>query len=213
MKTTFLPFLLIIGIVVVLFSFDNQPTKAQASADEHKHHKHDAGDEPKATGKATIGGEFHLTNQHGKAVDNSSLVGGYHLVFFGFTHCPAICPTGLTNITAALNKMGKDTPITPIFITLDAERDTVEHLANHIKNFHESFVALTGSLEKIKQAADSYKVYFSIDEHKTGENYNISHSAFIYLMDKKGEYQAHFPYDIDPETLTEKLTKLTKDNS
>ena len=213
MKNTFLPFIIIVGIVAVLISFDKQPHKTKAD-NEHNHHhhgehKHEAGNEPKVTDKSAIGGEFHLTNQHGQAIDNSSLIGDYHLVFFGFTHCPAICPTGLANITAALNQMDKSAPtIIPIFITLDGERDTVEKLSNYMKNFHKSFIALTGSLDEIKQAADSYKVYYSIDKHSKGEDYNVNHSAFIYLMDKEGKYKAHFQYDIDPKTLAEKLTTL-----
>jgi protein SCO1/2 len=146
----------------------------------------------KSTGKALIGGAFELTDQNGKPFSSEQLKGKKSLVFFGFTHCPSICPTGLAQITAVMEKLDAD-KVQPVFITVDPERDTAERMKEYLADFYPSFVGLTGSLEQLESVKKAYKVYAAktADEH-SGHDYNMDHSSLIYVMDENGEYLTHF---------------------
>jgi len=161
------------------------------------------------TGKALIGGPFALVDQHGKKVTDRDFRGRYMLIFFGFTHCPDICPAELQVISASLDELGpKAADVVPIFVTLDPERDTPEVMADYVKNFGSRFVGLTGSPEDIAEAAKAYRVAFSkFQEDKTKNDYSIDHSALAYLMGKDGEYITHFPYGTPAAKMTETLRR------
>jgi protein SCO1/2 len=118
------------------------------------------------------------------------------LIFFGFTHCPDICPAELQVMAAALDQLGdKAKKVVPIFITLDPERDTPEAVGAYVKNFSSNIVGLTGSMEAISATAKAYRVSFSKFQDKSGgDNYTIDHSALAYLMGTDGEYITHIPY-------------------
>ncbi len=162
--------------------------------------------------KTTIGGDFSLTNQHNKIVKSTDFRGKLMLVFFGFTSCPDECPTAMMHITQALNMLGKaSTEIVPIFITVDPKRDDVKTLADYVANFHPSTVALTGELEDLKKAQAAYKIYASEHADVKTKTYMVNHSAFIYLMNRNGEYVAHFAHDISPENLAVSLRKFIGD--
>jgi protein SCO1/2 len=163
------------------------------------------------TGKALIGGPFTLVDQHGKTVTDRDFRGRHMLVFFGFTHCPDICPAELQVIAASLDELGpKAEEVVPIFVTLDPERDTPEVMADYVKNFGSRFVGLTGSAEAIAEAAKAYRVAFSKFENKDAvgdDNYSIDHSAFVYLMGRDGEYITHFNYGAPAAKMTESLRR------
>ena len=163
------------------------------------------------TGKALIGGPFTLVDQHGKTVTDRDFRGRHMLVFFGFTHCPDICPAELQVISASLDELGpKAEEVVPIFVTLDPERDTPEVMADYVKNFGSRFVGLTGSAEAIAEAAKAYRVAFSKFENKDAvddDNYSIDHSAFVYLMGRDGEYITHFNYGAPAAKMTETLRR------
>ena len=163
------------------------------------------------TGKALIGGPFTLVDQHGKTVTDRDFRGRHMLVFFGFTHCPDICPAELQVIAASLDDLGpKAEEVVPIFVTLDPERDTPEVMADYVKNFGSRFVGLTGSAEAIAEAAKAYRVAFSKFENKDAvgdDNYSIDHSAFVYLMGRDGEYITHFNYGAPAAKMTESLRR------
>ena len=109
------------------------------------------------SGKALIGGPFTLVDQTGKTVTDQDFRGRYMLVFFGFTHCPDICPAELQVMSAALDELGpKADEVVPVFITLDPERDTQAAMGAYVKNFGSRFVGLTGSPEQIAAAAKAY---------------------------------------------------------
>jgi protein SCO1/2 len=162
-----------------------------------------------STGKALIGGPFTLVDQHGKTVTDQDFRGRYMLVFFGFTHCPDICPAELQVISAALEELGpKAEEVVPIFVTLDPERDTPEVMADYVKNFGSRFVGLTGSPEAIAEAAKAYRVAYSkFQEGQTKDDYSIDHSALVYLMSKDGEYVTHFAYGTPVAKITETLRR------
>ena len=154
------------------------------------------GDRVETSGKALVGGPFTLINSAGKTVTDQDFRGRYMLIFFGFTHCPDICPAELQVMAAALDQLGdKAKKVVPIFITLDPERDTPEAVGAYVKNFSSNIVGLTGSMEAISATAKAYRVSFSKFQDKSaGDNYTIDHSALAYLMGTDGEYITHIPY-------------------
>ncbi len=161
------------------------------------------------SGKALIGGPFTLVDQTGKTVTDQDFRGRYMLVFFGFTHCPDICPAELQVMSAALDALGpKADSVVPIFITLDPERDTQAAMGAYVKNFGPRFVGLTGSSEQIAAAAKAYRVAYSkFQQDKTSSDYSIDHSALVYLMGKNGEYITHFAYGTPASQMTETLRR------
>ncbi len=162
------------------------------------------------SGKALIGGPFTLVGRDGKPVTDQAFRGKYMLVFFGFTHCPDICPAELQVMAAALDELGpKANEIIPIFITLDPERDTPLVVADYVANFSQRFVGLTGSPEQIAEAAKAYRVAFSKFQENGAkpEDYSVDHSALVYLMGKNGEYLTHFAYGTPVAKLTETLRR------
>lgn len=167
------------------------------------------GDEPQSTGKALVGGPFSLVDHTGKRVTEKEFTGKPMLVYFGFTHCPDICPSGLQVISAALDKLGPDAgKITPVFMTLDAERDTPEVLASYLKSFHPRIVGLTGTPDEVAAAAKAYRVYVKkVADEKFPGGYSLDHSSFMYLMDAKGEYVRHFPHTVGVDDLAAALKK------
>ena len=158
-----------------------------------------------AQAQMDIGGPFTLTDHHGKTVTDKTYLGQYLLVYFGYGYCPDVCPTELANIAAAMDDLGdKANKVTPLFITVDPERDTVKHLAAYVKNFDPRMVGLTGSAEQIKQAAKVYRVYYRKAEPAPGnppKDYLMDHSSVIYLMDRKGGYITHFTHRSQSEDI------------
>jgi protein SCO1/2 len=167
------------------------------------------GPKVETTGKALIGGPFALVGENGKTVTDQDFRGRYMLVFFGFTHCPDICPAELQVIAASLEELGPEAEkVVPIFITLDPERDTPEAVTAYVRNFGPSFVGLSGSPEQIDKAAKAYRVAYSkFKQDEASDDYSIDHSALVYLMGPDGEYIAHFPYGTPAAKMTETLRR------
>jgi protein SCO1/2 len=162
------------------------------------------------TGKALIGGAFTLTDNTGKRVTDQDFHGKYTLVFFGFTSCPDICPAGLQLIAGALQKLGtKAQLITPIFISVDPQRDTPEKLAAYVKNFDPRLVGLTGAPEEIAAVAKAYKVYYAkVPSKERPDDYTMDHTSIIYVMDPKGEFVTHFTPSTSVDDMAAKLDKI-----
>jgi protein SCO1/2 len=163
------------------------------------------------SGKALIGGPFTLVDQTGKAVTDKDFRGRYMLVFFGFTHCPDVCPAELQVMADTLNELGpKASEFVPVFITLDPERDTPEAVGAYVKNFGANFIGLTGSPEEIAEVAKAYRVSFSKfypNGQDDNTNYSIDHSTLLYLMDKNGDYVTHFNYGTSAPKMAETLRR------
>ena len=163
-----------------------------------------------SSGAALVGGPFELVGTDGKAVTERDFRGRYMLVFFGFTHCPDICPAELQVIAHALEKLGdKGKKVVPVFITLDPERDTPQAMAEYVKSFGRNFVGLTGSPEAIADAAKAYRVaYAKVENKESASDYSVDHSALVYLMDPEGKYVTHFSYGTSADEMAEKLGKI-----
>jgi protein SCO1 len=160
-------------------------------------------------GKALIGGPFSLVDTDGKQVTDKDFRGKLMLVFFGYTHCPDVCPTEMQNMADVLNKLGPDAnQVAPILISVDPERDTREALAAYVKNFSPRIIALTGSPDQVASAAKAYRVYFRRGEGGAN-NYSVDHSVFVYLMDREGNYLTHFMFNTPPETVASVIKKHT----
>lgn len=164
---------------------------------------------PSQKGEALIGGSFTLINGDGDTVTDADFKGRFMLVYFGFTHCPDICPTTLLMVAQALEQLGADAKnIVPIFITLDPERDTPEIVGAYVKNFSDNMVGLTGSKAQIDAAANAYKIYFSkVKSDDSAMGYMIDHSGFVYLMDGQGKYLTHFSHTMPLQALVSGIRK------
>lgn len=162
------------------------------------------------SGKALVGGPFTLVDDTGKRVTDKDYRGRYMLVFFGFTSCPDICPAGLQLISAALDKLGpKADRVTPIFISVDPERDTPQKLATYVKNFNPHLVGLTGTPEEIAAVAKAYKVFYQkVANQSSPADYGMDHTSIIYLMDPDGEFVTHFTPTTTVDAMTAKLDGL-----
>lgn len=159
-------------------------------------------------GVMSIGGPFTLTDQDGKSITDADFKGQFTLIYFGYTFCPDACPTALGTITAALNKLGPAADkVTPIFITIDPERDTPQVMKDYAANFHPRLRALTGTLDQITAVAHAYRVYFSKAEGADTQHYLMDHSTIIYLMDRDGRYLAHFGPEATPDDIVAELKR------
>jgi protein SCO1/2 len=169
----------------------------------------------RSVGQAMIGGPFELTDHTGKRVSDRDFRGKYMLVFFGFTLCPDVCPTGLQVIAAALDKLGpKAEAITPILISLDPSRDTPAQLASYVQSFHPRLIGLTGTQAEIDAVAKAYRVYAKrVDDPKSTAGYTIDHSTFIYVMGPDGAYVTHFTHATPVDAMAARLAKLSAPGS
>jgi protein SCO1 len=152
-----------------------------------------------ATAPAAIGGPFQLTDQAGRTVTEKNMQGRPTLVFFGFTHCPDICPTSLFEISEVLRAMGKDADrINAYFISVDPERDTTEAMKVYLSSFDSHLEGLTGNPEQIAKVISAYRVYARKVPLKEGD-YTMDHTALIYLMDRDGRFISPFNLKRPPE--------------
>ena len=160
-----------------------------------------------AGGEALVGGPFTLTDQHGADVTEQDFAGRHMLIYFGYTYCPDFCPMSLSNMTQALDLLPPEhaEQVVPIFITVDPERDTVAQLAEYAPLFHPRLVALTGTPEATKAAAQAYRVYFAKAGDDGSDAYLMDHSTFIYLMGPDGRYVRHFAHNAAPEEIAEAI--------
>jgi protein SCO1/2 len=141
---------------------------------------------------SSVGGPFRLTDQNGRAVTEADFRGKTLLVFFGFTHCPDICPTTLFEISETLRRLGPDADkAAALFVTVDPERDTPAKLKDYVSSFHPRIFGLTGTRAEIDAVLKEYRVYAKKVPLEGGD-YTMDHSAVVYLMDKRGRFVAPF---------------------
>ncbi|AXO12946.1 SCO family protein [Thalassospira indica] len=176
------------------------------------------GTETNSSGAASIGGPFELVNQDGETVTQDDFKGKYMLTYFGYTFCPDVCPTELQVMGTALDMMpqGIADEITPVFFTVDPERDTVEAVAEYVPYFHDRMVGLTGTVEQTTAAAKAFRVYYAKaipeGEPEDTDTYLMDHSSFVYLMDREGKFVRHFNYGTSPEDMAKGVTEAVKNN-
>jgi protein SCO1/2 len=144
------------------------------------------------TAPAAIGGPFQLTDQAGQTVTEQNLKGKPTLIFFGFTHCPDVCPTSLFEISEVLKAMGKDADrVNALFVSVDPERDTAAAMKDYLSSFDPHLKGLTGNPEAVAKVLSAYRVYSKKVPLKDGD-YTMDHTALIYLMDRDGRFVSPF---------------------
>ena len=165
----------------------------------------------KASSIADIGGPFTLASARGGVVDEAALRGNPYAIFFGFTHCPEVCPTTLYEMSALLEKLGDDAKdFRVFFVTVDPERDTAEIMKDYIANFDPRIEALVPSLDQLPKLAADFRVYYA-KVPTSGGGYTMDHTASIFLMDTEGRFAGTLAYGEAAEIREAKLRKLLAD--
>jgi len=165
------------------------------------------GPESFASTSAAIGGPFKLTDQNGNQITERDLKGRPSLVFFGFTHCPEVCPTTLFDISEVLNRLGPDAArVNAVFITVDPERDSPAVLKDYLASFNPRLTGVGGDAEQLAAVARAYRVYYKKVPTKDGD-YTMDHTAIVYLLDKSGQFVAPFSLKRKPEEAAAELRR------
>jgi protein SCO1/2 len=160
-----------------------------------------------ATAPAAIGGPFQLTDQTGQTVTEKSLLGRPTIIFFGYTHCPDVCPTSLFEMSEVLRAMGKDADrVNAYFVSVDPERDTSAVMKDYLSSFDPHLKGLTGDPAAVAKVLSEYRVYAKKIPLKDGD-YSMDHTALIYLMDKDGKFVAPFNLKRTPEAAADDLKR------
>jgi protein SCO1 len=159
---------------------------------------------------AEIGGPFELTDQTGGRVTSDELIDGPTLIYFGYTFCPDVCPLDVQKMAQAVDILAeRGVTVTPVFITVDPERDTPDELARWAAAVHPDLVALTGSADAIRAAADAYKVYYQKAEVEgSAAGYLMNHTSYFYLMTPGKGITAMFRHDVTPEGLAADIERV-----
>lgn len=162
-----------------------------------------------------MGGPFELVDQNGGTVTQAQFAGQFMLIYFGFTHCPDVCPTELQTMANALDMLGPDAPrVAPIFITVDPERDTPDQLKGYVAAFHPRMIGLTGSPEQIAAVAKAYKVYYSkAPSPSGGGDYQVDHTSFVYLMGPDGGLRSLFRSGISDKAMAMEIRNQLRQSS
>ena len=153
---------------------------------------------------------INLIDHTGKKFGSQTLKNQPSLIFFGFTHCPEVCPTTLSQLSEITDKL-KTKIITTniIFITLDPKRDTQEHLKDYISNFNENVIGITGNIINIKKLADNWGVFYeTISSSK--DDYTLNHTATVFMLDKKGNYKGTISWGENENSIVQKIINLRK---
>lgn len=154
--------------------------------------------------------EFSLTDHNGSKVSLSDFNDKYVLIFFGYTHCPDICPMTMSVMNSVMDQLGDQAErVQVIFVTIDPERDTQEKLKSYIPYYNESFIGLTGTPEEIDKVADDYNIFYSKEEVKSPSDYLMGHNSSVLLITTDGEILIRYPQNrMDPVSIAGDIQKV-----
>jgi protein SCO1/2 len=162
---------------------------------------------PAGSSQASLGGAFALVDGNGRQVTDQTFRGKWMMVFFGYTHCPDVCPTTLSDIAQALDQLGPLAgQIQPLFVTVDPERDDPATMRDYTQAFGTRILGLTGSPAQIAAIAKAYHVYYA--KHPEGTGYSMDHSAIVYVMRPDGTPAGFLTPDIGASAIADKLKAI-----
>lgn len=155
---------------------------------------------------------FSLTSSTGEVITNDDLIGQPQLMFFGFTHCPEICPTTLYRLSSTMETLGVSDQVGIVFVTVDPERDHAEALSDYISNFSKNVIALTGSDQDVKTLADHYRVVIQRVSLADGD-YTVDHTASVFMFDQDGAFSGVIAWGESDQMIEGKILRLVKAGS
>lgn len=158
-------------------------------------------------GKAAVGGPFELIDYDGKKFTERNLRGEFSLLYFGFCHCPDICPDELEKVAEAVDIVDKKLGVkmVPVFISVDPERDTPARIKEYVQEFHPRMLGLTGDLDAVKKTSKAYRVYYSKTGEPGAKDYLVDHSIIHYLIDPDGEFVTFYGKNYSAEQMADSL--------
>ena len=170
-----------------------------------------SGDHASGTSQA-IGGAFTLINGDGQTVSDQDFRSKWMLIYFGYTFCPDVCPTSLSLMSEALDKLPADRQkmITPVFITVDPARDTAAVVKDYVAAFRPDMIGLTGSQDQVAAMMRNYKVYAARAKGDDPAHYTVDHSSILYLVGPDGRFVAHFAHGTNSSDIAAALGKYLK---
>jgi len=155
---------------------------------------------------------FSLTSSTGEMITNHDLIGKAQVMFFGFTHCPEICPTTLYRLSSTMESLGVSDQVGIVFVTVDPARDQVEALSDYISNFSDNVIALTGSDADILRLADHYQVVIQRVDLADGD-YTVDHTASVFMFDQDGAFSGVIAWGEVDQMIEGKILRLVKARS
>ncbi len=156
-----------------------------------------------------VGGDFVLRSHLNEPYSLTDSRGKVVLLFFGFTHCPDVCPNTLSTVQTVLSQLGdRSTDVQTLLVSVDPQRDTPTVLEEYLKYFDSNFIGLTGAIEEIDKVIKQYKGFYSYKGNTTGDSYSVDHTSNLYIIDTEGALTNIIPYGLPPQAITENIEKL-----
>jgi protein SCO1/2 len=166
---------------------------------------------PGAPGVVAFGAPFELVNHNGEKITEQAFRGKPTAVFFGFTHCPEVCPTTLFELDGWIEQLGSDADkMSAYFVSIDPERDTPEVMKAYLGNFSGRITGITGEPAKVMQMAKDFRIFARKVEQENGE-YTMDHTASVLLLDSNGDFFGTIAYQENPDTALAKLQRLIRE--
>lgn len=165
----------------------------------------------KSYGKPALGGDFELVDQDSNLRSNKDFLGKWVLIYFGFTHCPDICPEEMEKMGSVVDNIGRNSRVPdlqPIFISIDPDRDTPEAVKKYISDFHPNMIGLTGNHEQVDTASRAFRVYYSEGPKDEDDDYIVDHTVIMYLLSPDGDFCEYFGQNKSAGEMTSSITAL-----